>query len=393
MKRLALAISTLLLFLATSCLEPPGPMLFEPEPLEGSSFDESELNIFTSFSQGIFGWARGIGVAAVRPDRFFVLVSWDYISLENYILQLDSRLDLDNTITNDARLMHITAVSEDGFVASGVQSGDQVMVRFDADGQIRWRTTFGTSQIERLIKTIPVAGDGLLSMGTWEIEQRLIVRKTDGEGEELWSKVPSTTPRTTMKPLEIMELASGQYLFVWEEELDGQKTIKSDLYNPFGIELGTYTFEIAPSWRDFCFAPAAEGGFVFLYTNGLSEPASAHLVKYSEEGNKQWEQTVTEGVSTFSKILPTVDGGYLLAGRTAEYGFGYFDAYLLKLDANGQQQWQRTYGGAYRDEALDVAALPDGGYMVTGESAKLSGLEQHQSQVFVLRVDEEGLPE
>lgn len=373
-------------------------MLFEPEPLEGSSFDESELEIFISLNLGYDGWAQGIGVAALSPNRYSVLVSWDYISFGNYILQLDDRLGLENTITDEAHVSHISAVGQDGFIASGGQSGDQVMIRFDTDGQERWRATFGTSLHERLLKTIPVAGNALLSMGTWEVlnnimlEQKLIVRKTDGEGEELWSKVLSAMPRTAMKPIEIMEMASGQYLFVWEEERDGQSMIKGNVYNPFGIELGAYTFDVQPSWRGFCLAPATEGGFVFLYTDEWSEPASAHLVKYSEEGNKEWEQTVAEGASTFSKILPNADGGYLLAGRTAEYGFGYFDAYLLKLDANGQQQWQRTYGGAYRDEALDVAALADGGYIITGESARLSAKKEHKSQVFVLIVDEEGLP-
>lgn len=72
------------------------------------------------------------------------------------------------------------------------------------------------------------------------------------------------------------------------------------------------------------------------------------------------------GAQTYDKIypvvIPTSDGGFLLAGDTSSYGAGSNDAYLVKTDANGEMQWQRTYGGPLNESACVVCPTNDGGY-------------------------------
>ncbi len=55
-----------------------------------------------------------------------------------------------------------------------------------------------------------------------------------------------------------------------------------------------------------------------------------------------------------------------MAGYTDSIGAGGADFWLLKTDADGVEQWNRTFGGAADDIAYAVQPTPDGGYVTTG---------------------------
>ncbi len=71
-------------------------------------------------------------------------------------------------------------------------------------------------------------------------------------------------------------------------------------------------------------------------------------------------------------IQQTSDGGYIVAGWTESFGAGRADILVLKLDSDGQLEWQRTYGGSNTDRAYSIQQTSDGGYIVAGESASFS---------------------
>ena len=65
-------------------------------------------------------------------------------------------------------------------------------------------------------------------------------------------------------------------------------------------------------------------------------------------------------------VVQTSDGGYALAGHTASFGAGSYDAWLVKVDASGNAMWNKTYGGASSDKAYSVVQTSDGGYALAG---------------------------
>ena len=65
-------------------------------------------------------------------------------------------------------------------------------------------------------------------------------------------------------------------------------------------------------------------------------------------------------------LVATSDGGYALAGYTESFGAGDEDFWLVKADSSGNQLWSKTYGGAVRDEAYSLVQTGDGGYAVAG---------------------------
>ncbi len=66
-------------------------------------------------------------------------------------------------------------------------------------------------------------------------------------------------------------------------------------------------------------------------------------------------------------IVQTRDDGYIVTGRTASFGPGDDDIWPLKVDHEGQEQWNRTFGGSGDDAAFQVMELEDG-YALTGRS-------------------------
>jgi hypothetical protein len=83
----------------------------------------------------------------------------------------------------------------------------------------------------------------------------------------------------------------------------------------------------------------------------------------------------------------TADGGFVIAGRTASFGAGRGDVYLVKTDPSGNLEWAGTYGGSDEDEARDVLQLADGGYLVVGSTLSFGS---GSSDVYVIRTDAHG---
>ncbi|MCJ7423731.1 hypothetical protein MUP01_05625, partial [Candidatus Bathyarchaeota archaeon] len=92
------------------------------------------------------------------------------------------------------------------------------------------------------------------------------------------------------------------------------------------------------------------------------------LVKTDASGNAQWNKTYggTGRDGAYGGLVQTADGGYALAGYTSSFGAGSFDAWLVKTDASGNMQWNKAYGGTSWDIAYSLVQTADGGYALAG---------------------------
>jgi len=117
------------------------------------------------------------------------------------------------------------------------------------------------------------------------------------------------------------------------------------------------------------------------------------LVKTDADGNMEWNQTYEEAETEgFSSLIATSDGGYALAG-TWYYGSfgaagGMSDFWLMKTDANGNEEWNQTYGEADNEAATSLIETSDGGYALAGNLA-YSSLED--VDIWLIKTDEFGV--
>ena len=51
--------------------------------------------------------------------------------------------------------------------------------------------------------------------------------------------------------------------------------------------------------------------------------------------------TKTQVTQKYYKILPTADNGFILAGYTASLAGGQLLGLVIKLDVNGNEQWEK----------------------------------------------------
>jgi hypothetical protein len=76
-------------------------------------------------------------------------------------------------------------------------------------------------------------------------------------------------------------------------------------------------------------------------------------------GGSQWELG--------QSVCPLNDGGYITTGRTSSYGHGEEDAYIIRVDANGDTLWTEELGGALDDYGYTVRCVPEG-YAISGHT-------------------------
>jgi parallel beta-helix repeat protein len=131
----------------------------------------------------------------------------------------------------------------------------------------------------------------------------------------------------------------------------------------------TYEWFTGTEDRAFSVVQTSDGGYSVAGSTQLSwdRPGDVLLVKIDAFGNQQW--TKTYGGASYDgarSVIQTGDGGYMLVGYTMSFGAGLYDAWLIKTDASGNMQWNKTFGGAGYDMARSVQETSDGGYIVSG---------------------------
>ena len=101
---------------------------------------------------------------------------------------------------------------------------------------------------------------------------------------------------------------------------------------------------------------------------GTETECDISLTKSDKSGNILWQKTF--GGTSYDKadqVLTTPDQGYLIVGSTSSFGMGNYDILLIKVNANGQVEWQQTYGEFFNEYGKNASNLASGdGFQIEG---------------------------
>ncbi len=131
-----------------------------------------------------------------------------------------------------------------------------------------------------------------------------------------------------------------------------------------------------------------DGGFILIgYTVSFGSGSSdIWLIKTDAEGNQQWSKTYGgRGSDSSRAVQQTSDGGYIIGATTQSFGSGGDDIWVIKTDASGNIVWQKTFGGVNQDHCNAILQLPSGDYVLIGDW-DLGGT----SDLYVMKLDSEG---
>ncbi|MDW3648243.1 MAG: OmpA family protein [Bacteroidia bacterium] len=116
-----------------------------------------------------------------------------------------------------------------------------------------------------------------------------------------------------------------------------------------------------------------------------SENADVFIARFATQGNFFWKSIIGgSGEESLEEFIETRDGGYLLVGSSnssdgdISQNKGGNDVWIAKLDIRGNIEWSKTFGGSGDDRGTAVIQLPDGGYLLGGESSSTNGDMQSQ---------------
>ncbi|OUJ69901.1 hypothetical protein BXP70_25900 [Hymenobacter crusticola] len=236
---------------------------------------------------------------------------------------------------------------------------DYWVIKLNAQGQPQWDRTYGGDQFDDLHDLQVTRDGGYLLAGT----------STSGTSGD------KTHPSQGGADYWIVKLnAAGEKQ--WDRTIGG----------PGGDDLN-------------CLRQLPDGSYLLAGTSASAvggnktQPnrgdADYWVVKLDEQGQQQWDRTygsVKGDLLVSAGLTLTRDGGCLIGGFSAQGasadkrqpGWGRDDYWVLKLDANGNKQWDGTFGGEQDDRLVGVHQTPDGGYLLSGFSA--SGREGTKTQ-------------
>ena len=105
------------------------------------------------------------------------------------------------------------------------------------------------------------------------------------------------------------------------------------------------------------------------------------LVKLTGGGDLQWERSFRgTGTDAPFSLVETPADGYAAVGITSSsngdvtgYHGGFYDQWVVRVDAAGELLWQKAMGGSADDRAAAIQRTEDGGYVIAGFSNSNDG--------------------
>ena len=160
--------------------------------------------------------------------------------------------------------------------------------------------------------------------------------------------------------------------------------------DPTGIVQWTKTVGGAGDEWAYSLVQTSDGGYAIagLTTSFGAGSSDFYIVKLDSMGSLQWTRTVG-GINSDSgcSLVQTNDGGYTIAGYAYSFGAGLADAYIVKLDPAGTVQWTKIVGGVGTDYALSIVQTTDGGFAIAGYSDSFgAGIED----AYIVKLDPNG---
>ena len=307
-----------------------------------------------------------------------------------------------NTFGGDSLDMgySVQQTNDGGYVLTGSTNSygngdsDVYLIKTDGNGDSLWTRTFGGENQDYCNSVQQTTDGGYIITGRTESygagNKDVYLIKTDGNGDSLWTKTFGGT--SFDNGISVQQTNDGGYIILGGTESYGAGN--RDIYliktDGNGDSLWTKTFGGASQDFGNSVKQTNDGGYI---VTGVTESygagnKDAYLIKTDASGDSLW--TKTFGGLKFDLgnfVEQTDDGGYIVTGRTASFGAGSLDIYLIKTDGNGDLLWAKTFGGSSFDLGFSLQQTTDGGYIIIGGTDSYGSGDR---DVYLIKTDVNG---
>lgn len=309
-------------------------------------------------------------------------------------------------------------------VAPGAGGGNRAIwvIKLDAQGRTTWDESYGTTREDYARTIIPTADGGYLIGGAVALPSsggpggpggpgslgggpvRAITLKIDGTGNEVWWKQYDDLSDTTTDITSLMAKPGGGYTLI------GRSGRPSSSTSMAKTQVGDYLVGKLDDQGDKVWSRVL-GGTRFDYLNGGFQTADGGIVlcghTHSEDNDLDgikkhaddisdlwivkvnaagdsvlWSKSYGGGnADSIAYITRTLDGGAIIAANTKSSADGDVsgtnkgktDVWILKLDPNGELEWEENFGGGEDDVVRGLIAHDDGSFAILGTTGSTDG--------------------
>jgi len=281
--------------------------------------------------------------------------------------------------TNGELAFSVAQTSDDGYIITGrtksygAGSDDVWLIKTNSNGDEIWNKTFGGTDYDSGGSVAQTSDGGYIitgetvSYGVGDYDVWLI--KTDNNGNEMWNKTFGGTDYDSGHSVE--QTPDGGYIIgaytvsygagngdIWLIKTD---STGNEMWNTtFG---GNYYDDIGS------LEEISNDGYIITggtYSYGAGN-GDVWLIKTDNNGNEMWNKTFGGANCDDGQFVEEISyGGYIIVGGSESYGAGSDELWLIETDSNGNEVWNMTFGGTNWDCGLSVAQTSDGGYITTG---------------------------
>ncbi|WP_456366177.1 CGP-CTERM sorting domain-containing protein [Thermococcus sp.] len=278
-----------------------------------------------------------------------------------------------------------------GFGAGG---SDFWVLRLNGNGDIIWQKTFGGSDDDyaNAVAIAPngdiiVAGDtSSFGNGGWDT----LVIRLDGRGNVKWEKTyggedNEYTNAVAIAPNGDIITAGSTSSFgagnadIWVMRLSPSGDVKWQMTYGGPKDDEAYGVALTP------------GGNIVVsgYTESFGAGDwDAGILRLSGNGDVIWQKTYGGKKSDEANAVAIAgNGDIIVAGDTSSFGAGDSDVWVLQLDGGGNVKWAKAYGGKKDDYANAVALTPNGDMIVAGSTYSFG---VGGKDLWVLKLDSDG---
>ena len=299
-------------------------------------------------------------------------------------------------------------------------SGDYWVVKLDASGNKQWDKSYGGTNFDGINSLQQTSEGGYILGGTSFSDvsgnktsdgyggSDFWVVKLDAGGNKQWDKSYGGSSNEVLHSLQ--QTSDGGYILggISFSEISGNKTSGSQGAGDYWIVKvdanGNKQWEKSYGGNDrdelHSLQQTVDGGYVLggssfsrasgnkTNVNRGTGTSDYWVVKVDASGNKQWDKSYGgDDAEELYAVQQTSDGGYILGGNSysgvsgnkTAASYGSHDYWVVKLDSSGNKQWDKSCGGNDSDELYSVQQTSDGGYILGGISS--SGVSGNKTSV------------
>ncbi|GAA4972033.1 hypothetical protein [Algibacter aquimarinus] len=345
-------------------------------------------------------------------------------SFDYFLLKFDSsdNLQWQKTYggTDDDRGTDIIQTSDNGFAILGSSKSsdgdvtenngfeDLWILKLDDSGNITWEKSFGFSGADSGFSLIQTNDGGYLLTGVLDVSASggkgnskfstakrhaggdYWVVKLDASGEKEWSKFFGGTFTDTS--YDAIQAENNSYVIIGSSDSnDVDISDNKGTYDFWVLKIsedGNLIWEKSFGGSEIDEARgitlSADGNYVIVgdtRSNDLdvsenNGAADLWVLKITPDGSIIWEKSF--GGNNFDvgrSINKTLDNGFIISGSSrsangdVSVNQGQNDAWVLKIDTNGNLEWQKTIGGSNIDFSFDAIELNNQSIIAVGESS------------------------